>query len=238
MNTERIISLIENPHMINKKDIVFLENISIKHPSFSISHILLAKGLLNTESVRYNQKLKKAALYSLDRKQLFRLISQDVKNEEIAKENALIEVIKVEEEVIITKKEELKIGQPLEFDETEEYSFSEWLALTKVQKINREETEEEEEEEEEEETDLINNFIEKSPTIEVEKNKFFSPTETAKSSIIENDELVTETLARVYLEQEYFEKAIESYKKLSLKYPKKSSFFADQINLINDLKKK
>ena len=131
--------------------------------------------------------------------------------------------------MIITKKEELKIGQPLEFDETEEYSFTEWLSLTKVQKINREEKEE---------TDLINNFIEKSPTIKGEKNKFFSPIETAKSSIIENEELVTETLARVYLEQEYFEKAIESYKKLSLKYPKKSSFFAEQINLINNLKKK
>jgi len=230
MNTERIISLIENPHMINKKDIVFLENISIKHPSFSISHVLLAKGLLNTESVRYNQKLKKAALYSLDRKQLFRLISQDVKKDKIVKENIPIEVIKVEEEVIITPKKELKIGKPLEFDETEEHSFSEWLSLTKVQKINREETEEE--------TDLINNFIKKSPTIKIEKNKFFSATETAKSSIIENDELVTETLARVYLEQEYFEKAIESYKKLSLKYPKKSSFFADQINLITNLKKK
>ena len=227
MNTERIISLIESPNLINRKDITFLEDISIKHPSFSISHVLLAKGLLNTESVRYNQKLKKAALYSLNRKQLFRLISEDVKKDEIVKENVPIEVIKVEEEVIITKKEELKIGQPLEFDETEEYSFSEWLALTKVQKINREE-----------ETDLINNFIEKSPTIKVEKNKFFSPTETAKSSILENDELITETLARVYLEQEHFEKAIESYKKLSLKYPKKSSFFADQINLINDLKKK
>ena len=230
MNTERIISLIENPHLINKKDISFLEDISIKHPSFSISHILLAKGLLNTESVRYNQKLKKAALYSLDRKQLFRLISQDVKNKEIVKENSPIEVIKEEEEVIITPKEELKIGQPLEFNETEEYSFSEWLSLTKVQKINREE--------DKEKTDLINDFIEKTPTIKVDKNKFFSPTETAKSSIIENDELVTKTLARVYLEQEHFDKAIEAYKKLSLKYPKKSSFFADQINLINDLKKK
>ena len=142
MNTERIISLIENPNLINKKDISFLEDISIKHPSFSISHVLLAKGLLNTESVRYNQKLKKAALYSLDRKQLFRLISENVQKERIVKENTPIEVIKVEEEVIITPKEELKIGQPLKFNETEEYSFSEWLSLTKVQKINREKSEE------------------------------------------------------------------------------------------------
>ncbi len=134
MNTERIISLIESPNLINIKDITFLEDISVKHPSFSISHVLLAKGLLNTESVRYNQKLKKAALYSLNRKQLFRLISEDVKKDEIVKENIPIEVIKVEEKLIITKKEELKIGQPLEFDETEEYSFTEWLSLTKVQK--------------------------------------------------------------------------------------------------------
>jgi len=230
MNTKRIISLIENPNLINKKEISFLEDISIKHPSFSISHVLLAKGLLNTESVRYNQKLKKAALYSLDRKQLFRLITENVQKAEIVKENTPTEIIKVEEEVIITPKKELKIGRPLEFNETEEYSFSEWLALTKVQKINRTE--------DKEKTDLVNNFIEKTPTIKIEKNKFFSPTETSKLSIIENDELVTETLARVYLEQEHFEKAIEAYKKLSLKYPKKSSFFADQINLINDLKKK
>jgi len=45
-------------------------------------------------------------------------------------------------------------------------------------------------------------------------------------------------LARVYLEQQHFDKAISAYKKLSLKYPEKSSLFADQINLIIDLKKK
>ena len=129
------------------------------------------------------------------------------------------------------KKIELKIGEPLEFDETEEHSFSEWLSLTKLKKINRTEVKKEE-------TDLIDRFIKTQPTIKTEKNKFFSPTETAKTSLIENNELVTETLARVYLEQEHFDKAIQAYKKLSLKYPKKSSFFANQIKLINDLKKK
>ena len=62
---------------------------------------------------------------------------------------------------------------------------------------------------------------------------------TPKTSLIEKDELkVTETLARVYLEQGHLDKAIEAYKKLSLKYPKKSSLFAEQIKLIEDLKKK
>ena len=54
----------------------------------------------------------------------------------------------------------------------------------------------------------------------------------------ENNEIINETLAKVYTRQEHYDKAISIYKKLSLKYPQKSIYFADQINLINKLKKK
>ncbi len=47
---------------------------------------------------------------------------------------------------------------------------------------------------------------------------------------------MTETLARIYLEQKNYDKAIQSYKILSLKYPEKSSFFADQIKAVKELK--
>ena len=52
--------------------------------------------------------------------------------------------------------------------------------------------------------------------------------------LIENEELVTPTLAKVYFEQHHYEKAINAYKKLILKYPKKSTFFAAQIELIKN----
>lgn len=233
MQKERIISLISNPETINKEDNLFLENTIEKYPFFSVSHILLAKGLLNTESLRYNRKLKNAALYSLDRKQLFKLITQNIEEKRLSvKKEEEMKTIHVEDTPkFVDVETKLKIGSPLDFKETEEHSFSQWLALTKVKKIDRSD-------EKKEESELIDSFIESNPTIKTEKNKFFSPTETAKTSLVENNELVTETLARVYLEQQHFDKAIEAYKKLSLKYPKKSSFFADQINLINDLKKK
>ena len=41
---------------------------------------------------------------------------------------------------------------------------------------------------------------------------------------------MTETLARVYLEQKKYSKAIQAYEILILKYPEKSSFFADRIS--------
>jgi len=48
---------------------------------------------------------------------------------------------------------------------------------------------------------------------------------------------MTETLAKVYLEQKKYENAIQAYRILSLKYPEKSGFFADQIKRIQILQK-
>ena len=53
----------------------------------------------------------------------------------------------------------------------------------------------------------------------------------------QDSSLITETLAKVYLEQKKFENAIQAYRILSLKYPEKSGFFADQIKRIQILQK-
>jgi hypothetical protein len=57
-----------------------------------------------------------------------------------------------------------------------------------------------------------------------------------EKSVTENDELITELLASIYLQQKNYEKALTAYKKLSLKYPEKSIYFATQIEEIEKLK--
>lgn len=54
--------------------------------------------------------------------------------------------------------------------------------------------------------------------------------------IAEDDCLYTETLASIYLKQEFYQRAIEVYEKLILLYPKKSAYFATLINSVKNIK--
>jgi len=57
-----------------------------------------------------------------------------------------------------------------------------------------------------------------------------------EKSVTESDELITETLAYIHFQQKNYEKALDAYKKLSLKYPEKSIYFASRIKEIEELK--
>ena len=136
----------------------------------------------------------------------------------------------------------LNIGKPLEFNKSETHSFSEWLKITSFKPIVRETEEEKLTEKIEVETtvekkfELIDRFLEANPKIIPSKE---TPTlHIAKPMPAQNDGLMTETLARIYLEQKNYEKAIQSYKILCLKYPEKSGFFADQIKAVKKLQEK
>ena len=60
--------------------------------------------------------------------------------------------------------------------------------------------------------------------------------EIIAKSLTEDEELVTETLANIYTSQKKYDKALEAFKKLSLKYPEKNSYFATRIEEIENLK--
>jgi tetratricopeptide (TPR) repeat protein len=60
--------------------------------------------------------------------------------------------------------------------------------------------------------------------------------EIISKSLTEDEELVTETLANIYTKQKKYDKALEAFKKLSLKYPEKNSYFATRIEEIEKFK--
>ena len=77
---------------------------------------------------------------------------------------------------------------------------------------------------------LVDRFIQTDPRIsKPSKAEFFSPIQMAKKSVEDNDMIVSETLARVYIDQGNTEKAIHIFRKLSLLYPDKSTYFAALI---------
>ena len=201
--------MIQNPYIIDKDESIYISNILENFPYFQTAHILYSKALQNTKSIRFKSQLKKAAIYSGDRNLLFDIISQQ---EDLNISKATIKDKLIKEE----KKAEL-------------HSFLDWISIVQTKKIVRSKKQNSDE--------IINIFLEKKPKIKNNKQRFFNASENAKKSILENNDIITETLAKVYAKQEHFEKAILAYQKLSLKYPQKSSYFADQIKVIKKIKK-
>lgn len=88
-------------------------------------------------------------------------------------------------------------------------------------------------------SELIDKFILADPRIEPSKEKSDTPNEDISRPFTEDKgEFVTETLARIYTSQGYYSRAIDIYRKLSLKFPEKSSYFASQIEKVQELLKK
>ena len=132
----------------------------------------------------------------------------------------------------------LELGKPLEFNKNDRYSFEEWLQLSTKKSIDKktkkEETNTSEKNKKAAKMAQIKAYIATNTNIIPQ----FSSTEkiTIKDAEkINKEALMTETLARVYLEQKKYKKALQAYKILSLKYPEKNSFFASQIKVVQKL---
>jgi hypothetical protein len=84
--------------------------------------------------------------------------------------------------------------------------------------------------------DLIDRFIKSSPTLERMTLTETQPVrDLSETGAEEKGSFITETLAKIYINQGYYSRAINIYEKLSLQYPEKSAYFAGRIEKINDL---
>ncbi len=143
------------------------------------------------------------------------------------KKEAITEPI---EEIILPEKK----TEPISPEKNDVHSFSEWLSLlTKGIKA---------EERVKEKPLPVESLIAES--LELESAAVLTDEEKeideiiinkqAKASLTQDDELVTETLAKIYEIQKKFDKAIKAYQILSLKYPEKRAYFADKIDKLKN----
>jgi hypothetical protein len=127
------------------------------------------------------------------------------------------------------------------FDNSTPHSFSDWLKHAKAAEKTENKIEEDKSAKTEKETgslsdfDLIDKFIREEPRITRPKTEFFNPVNKAKQSVADDITFVSETLAKIYVLQGNYTKALDAYENLRLKYPEKRLYFAAQIKNLRKL---
>ncbi len=219
-----------------------LENLLIEYPYFQSARLLYTILLQKSNNTNFIEELSKTALLCADRKKLFYSIQPDNYNK----------FMKLNENISDNKDrtEELLNSYFNSFSEksTElSYSPSDYFSYLESLGTNSEENQQEENQLQHQ--DIIDAFIEKDIFDSFNKNSLSKKNDVYNnnSSTIEShdkdedSEFLTETLAKIYIKQKKYDKALTIIKRLSLNFPKKSAYFADQIRfleylIINDKK--
>ena len=250
----------------DQKHITVLRDLAEAHPYSSTIQMLYTKTLHTSKSIYYEDQLQSAALVASDRRKLYQLImsppletaveknaeaelivaeqsidSASERANDAVDQGILIEAINssiqqeisesepenfediAKELVEETKEKNVSDNQEGSKENPSHQSFNDWLnaGSSESEKI---------------EPELIKIAEQLASTQEREKKQFFSVTKMAAKSLIDEGEIVTETLAKIYADQGNYVKAIQAYRTLCLKIPEKSVLFAARIKELEKLK--
>ncbi len=242
-----ITSLINHPEQLNKETLYDLRSLIALYPYYQPARMLLLKNLFLLHDATFDEELRRAAIYITDRKVLFELVEGvhyqlQAKKEKVREgcktqgviptdrtvsliDNFLDQIPEEHKEVPISSTTDRK---PTIADATIDY-------VAYLQEVEKEPAATEKQQLKGQE--LIDNFInidggritlqkETDDTLDCEEHITCEEEETG---------YFTETLARIYIKQGRYSKALEIITRLNLDYPKKNRYFADQMRFLEKL---
>ena len=232
--------LIKHPETLNKETLYDLRSLIALYPYYQTARLLMLHNLYLLHDSSFDDELRRAAIYITDRKKLFDLVEaahyqlkpeHDPRNTTSTSEGQEDRTISLIDNFLNTIPKDKTKAQvkrkPTPADATIDY-VAYLLELDQEQQ-------EEPEAPQLKGHDLIDGFINEGGKIKLQEKPEFVP-QIAEDNEKGGDEgYFTETLARIYIKQGRYSKALEIIKRLNLNYPKKSIYFADQIRFLEKL---
>lgn len=244
-NTE-LHRLMEDTALLSVDTLDTLQQVIEEFPYFHTARMLYLKNLAVVDTFRFAAELKKMSVTIPDRRKLFAFIEGE-KYEmaglpEAASETSLTDTFALIDNYLLSvgKEEETAADTSLLFQPSASSDYIHW-SLTRSESAEKNESAPPVQMKHQ---DLIDDFIRKEEQKEA-GTPFSSSVQSGKDdyvpaapddiSTMEATGCFTETLARIYVKQKRYEKALQIIKNLSLKYPEKNVYFADQIRFLEKL---
>ncbi|MDR0427780.1 MAG: hypothetical protein LBH12_04155 [Dysgonamonadaceae bacterium] len=232
MQSDHRIELIPPKRFFGAETLSELAALTENYPYFQIAHILYALSLKANKDNRYYSELRKASCYAGDRKQLFYGMNEGFIPPEDDSDSDETSFNLIDFYLSTNEKEE---------DNLSEETLSEIISASNGSSdylaYNANETQDNPQEKPLlRHQDIIDKFLEedkKSPiriSLKEEPEDWESPAEKSETS--EESDSGSKTLVKIYIKQKKYDKALEIIRKLSLLYPEKNRYFADQIQFL------
>ena len=228
-DSKSLFSLIEQFDPNNKDHLSQFEELTKIYPNFHLLRVYYLKALQMQEVLSFDKNLSHTSIATYDRELLYQFIESDLTPKKINKKNRKVQSGKPKKNVSKNIIKEKNIVQKIKNDDPspKTLKFSEWAIYLNSKKASSKKNNLHN-------FQLIDDFL-KSTERRIPDKNLKNNEDLSEKSWSSNDELMTETLAKVFVKQKKFKKAIEAYQILGLKYPEKNSLFANQIKEIKKL---
>ena len=243
---------IQHPETLNRDTLYELRTLVARYPYFQSLRLLYLKNLYLLHDINFGAELRNSVPYVADRRALFYLIEGDryslksqkaspLFSDNLEKEPSVDRTLSLIDAFLATVPEEH--SQNTELDYAVDYTA---YLMQEEEQLGMDVTDEPEAPKLRGHK-LIDDFIQKSKSSDtldtgreflMEEAEEPEEEEGPSASLVTeelDDSCFTETLAKIYIKQHRYDKALEIIKKLSLNYPKKNAYFADQIRFLEKL---